>query len=178
MSRSYELRRLEDVPAHEGDGRSVRLVRRELGIGAFGVNVFEADAGRIVIQPHTELIDVTRGHEELYIVLVGSATFTIDGDRVEAPRGTAVVVRDPGVERSAVANENGTTLLAIGAPIGEAFEPAPWEWSWTSFAALERGDAKTALEIVESGLELFPGNERLHRRAAEARARLQQAGDD
>ena len=41
--------------------------------------------------------------------------------------GTLVAVPDPGVSRKAVADEDGTAILAIGAPLGRAYEVSPWE---------------------------------------------------
>ena len=54
------------------------------------------------------------GHEELYFVLSGRATFTVDGERVDAPAGSLVFVKDPAMRRGAVADEAGTKILAIG----------------------------------------------------------------
>jgi quercetin dioxygenase-like cupin family protein len=103
-------------------------VREHLGIGAFGVNAYRAgEASTDVIGEHTELM---AKHEELYVVLNGHATFTVDGDAIDAPAGTLVFVSDPAVRRGAVAKEAGTTVLAVGAKPGEAFKVSPWEESW------------------------------------------------
>ena len=64
------------------------------------------------------------GQEELYIVLNGTATFEIDGDTVEAPAGSLVLVH-PTAKRKATAKDDGTTILAIGGTPGKAYEPAP-----------------------------------------------------
>ena len=69
-------------------------------------------------------------HEELYVVVQGHATFTVDGEEVDAPAGTLVFVADPETRRGAVAKEAGTTVLVVGAKPGEAFTIAPWEESW------------------------------------------------
>jgi mannose-6-phosphate isomerase-like protein (cupin superfamily) len=53
------------------------------------------------------------GHEEVYVVLRGRASFTLDGEALDAPAGTVVRV-DPEVHRHAVAAEGGTTVLALG----------------------------------------------------------------
>jgi hypothetical protein len=57
----------------------------------------------------------------------GRATFTVAGDSLDAPEGTFVAVPDPGTTRAAVAEEDGTTILAVGAPRGRAYEVSPWE---------------------------------------------------
>jgi hypothetical protein len=43
------------------------------------------------------------------------------------PSGTFVAVSDPGAECKAVAEEDGTAILAIGAPRGRAYEVSRWE---------------------------------------------------
>jgi hypothetical protein len=66
-------------------------------------------------------------HEELYVVLRGRARFVVDGEAHDAPAGTLVAVLDPAAVREAVAEEEGTVVLAVGARPGVAFEPSPWE---------------------------------------------------
>jgi tetratricopeptide (TPR) repeat protein len=102
-----------------------RPLRRTLDIGAFGMNAYVApNAGDDVIEEHTES---SLGHEEVYVVLSGHATFTLDGEALDAPVGTIVFIRDPGVKRHARAEEPGTQVLAVGGPRGAAYEPSPWE---------------------------------------------------
>jgi mannose-6-phosphate isomerase-like protein (cupin superfamily) len=104
-------------------------LRHALGVEAFGVNAWLGrEAGDEVIEKHAELgEDPTDNHEELYLVIEGHATFTVDGQEVDAPRGTLIFVKDPAIVRHAVARSAGTTVLAIGAAPGKAFEPSPWE---------------------------------------------------
>src|SRR3712207_2624962 len=92
-------------------------VRRRFAISAFGVNAWSAE-GPVdqLIPPHEES---SIGHEELYFVVDGHATFTVAGEEIYAPAGTFVFVRDPAVERGARANEGGATVLAVGAKPGE-----------------------------------------------------------
>jgi hypothetical protein len=47
-------------------------------------------------------------------VIAGRATFTLDGEEVDAPTGTIVHLPEPALKRSAVALEPGTTVLAVG----------------------------------------------------------------
>jgi tetratricopeptide (TPR) repeat protein len=42
---------------------------------------------------------------------------------VDAPAGTLVFVRDPAVRRAAIAEEDATSVLVVGAVSGRAFEP-------------------------------------------------------
>ena len=100
-------------------------LRDAIGVRAFGVNAWRAQrAGAEVIERHTE---EDYEHEELYVVVRGRARFEIAGETVDAPAGTAVFVRDPTAERRAVAKEEGTLILTVGAVPGQAFEPSEWE---------------------------------------------------
>ncbi len=118
------LSELETLPVGER-GLEWHPIRSRFGIEAFGVNAYTAaEVGGEVVEEHDES---TYGHEELYVVIAGRATFTLDGEKVDAPAGTLVHLPEPGVKRSAVAAEPGTTVLAIGAKRGEAFRPSAWE---------------------------------------------------
>src|SRR6266516_7078574 len=100
---------LESIPV--GDrGLQWRPIRSRFGIEAFGVNAYTAEPGSEVVESHTE---ETYGHEELYVVVSGRATFTLDGEEVEAPAGTIVHLPDPSVRRKAFAAEPETRVLAV-----------------------------------------------------------------
>jgi len=119
----YEVRHLDDIDEIT-DGRCPWLpVRHELGITSFGVNAWIAHAaGDRLINEHDEEGE----HEELYMVVRGHARFEISGETVDAPSGT-LVFAEPGVTRTAFAEEAGTTLLAIGGQPGEAYVPEGFE---------------------------------------------------
>jgi tetratricopeptide (TPR) repeat protein len=135
------------------DGLTWRPIRRHFDIQAFGVNAYTADqAGQRVIEEHRE---AENGHEELYLVLTGRATFTLDGEEHDAPPGTLVHC-PPGTLRGAVAAEAGTTVLGIGAKPGEAFQPSGWEWSFAGLALLESGDEEGARRELRAGIETYP----------------------
>ena len=155
---SYQIARLDDldrIPVMEG--LEWRPIRRRLGIRAFGVNAYTAErVGDWIVEEHTE---EQLGHEELYMVVKGRATFTLDGDTVEAPAGTIVFISDTTVKRKAVADEPGTTVLAVGAKPGEAFTPSGWEWSFAA-AAQEPDEAIATMQdgmatLGESGPGLY-----------------------
>ena len=94
----------------------MRPVRHHLGITAFGTNAWTAaNKGDRLMPEHEE----DEGSEELYVVLRGRARFEIDGDTVDAPEGTLVFV-PPQVNRTAFAEEPGTTVLAVGGTVGQA----------------------------------------------------------
>jgi hypothetical protein len=125
-------------------------IRRELGIQAFGVNAWSAkDAGATLIQEHDE----DSGHEELYVVVSGRATFTVDGDEIDAPAGALVFVPDPTSKRAAVAVEPGTTLLVVGAKPGEPFHPMPWEVNADVLPLFGEGRYEEAKRLLVDALE-------------------------
>jgi hypothetical protein len=113
-------------------------IRRHFGVNAFGVNAWSASG------PDEELIreheESSIGHEELYVVLEGRATFTVGGESVDAPAGTAIFVRDTTVQRGARAQAGGATVLTVGAKPGEAFQVSPWEVNAEIFPLFDRGD--------------------------------------
>jgi hypothetical protein len=127
----YEAIPLEQLPElrYEDQPEDIdwRPIRIHFGITAFGANVFSGKKGAQVIIEHTESDESGTRHEELYFVSKGHATFTIEGERVDAPVGTFVYVRDPDSMRGAVAEEDGTTILCFGGTPGEAFTVSPWE---------------------------------------------------
>jgi tetratricopeptide (TPR) repeat protein len=147
---TYTVAQLEEIEVQD-DGRCpFRPVRHHLGISAFGVNSWTAaTAGDRIINEHDE--DEPDGHEELYVVLQGRATFELDGDRVDAPAGTLVFAR-PGVKRTAFAEEPGTTLIALGGTPGKAYEVHGWEL-WAPLRALY--DAGEYAEAADAGRELL-----------------------
>src|SRR5919206_867346 len=111
---------VDDVPPGPDRGPGIgelKPVRRHLGIEAFGANARVArEAGEVLVMPHDERAGGpygTEGHEELYAVLRGHATFTLDGRQVDAPAGTLLYVHDPAVARMAVPAEPDTAVLAI-----------------------------------------------------------------
>jgi hypothetical protein len=108
----YAVAHLDEIEELDAGRCPSRPVRHHLGITAFGVNAWTArEAGDRIINEHDE--SEPDSNEELYLVLQGRATFELDGDRVVAPVGTFVFAR-PGVKRTAIAEEAGTTIIALG----------------------------------------------------------------
>jgi len=131
-------------------GQRWAMVRTHFGITAFGVNAYVADeAGIEVIGEHDELGERSGNHEELYFVANGHATFTVNGDEIDAPSGTFVFVRDPAAKRKAVAKEVGTTIIIAGGKPGEAFTPSPWERNAPALAYFATGEYDKAVEELE-----------------------------
>jgi quercetin dioxygenase-like cupin family protein len=125
--------------------RGTALIRRQLGIRAFGVNAMRGAAvDDRVIGEHEEMVEA---HEELYLVVRGHATFTVDGNEIDAPPGTLVFVR-PEAVRGAVAAAPDTVVLAIGGEPGKPFEPSSWE-EWGPLGMPELLEAHRYQEAAE-----------------------------
>jgi uncharacterized cupin superfamily protein len=98
------------------------LVRRSLGVGAFGVNAVELPPGESIPE-HDE---VDRDHEELFLVLDGTATMVIDG--VDHPLREGSFVRlDPQPKRT-VRNDGDAVarVLIVSAPVSSGYAPLDW----------------------------------------------------
>jgi Cupin domain/Tetratricopeptide repeat len=133
-------------------------VRRPLGVSAFGINAYRADAGEQLIEPHDETGSGAGGHEELYVVVSGRATFTVDGEEIDAPPGTLVFVPERESRRQAVALEAGTTAFVVGGKAGAAGPVSPWEFWFATEPARQAGDYARAREILAEGLRVHPGH--------------------
>jgi hypothetical protein len=145
-----KILRLDDVEGVPVFGTLVwKPVRRTLGVTAFGINAYTAaNAGDEVIEDHDE---TPLGHEEIYAVVAGHATFTVDGKEVDAPAGTLVFLDDPKQQRAARAVEAGTTVLAIGGMPG-THEISAWEYIFQSLPARHAEDWDTARQILEDAI--------------------------
>jgi tetratricopeptide (TPR) repeat protein len=141
---NYAIASLDEIEEID-DGRCpFRPVRFHFGIQSFGVNAWTAkNAGDRLINEHDE--EGPTGHEELYVVLNGHARFEIDGETVDAPAGSFVFAK-PNAKRTAFAEAAGTTLLAMGATPGVAYEAQGWE-IWAPLNALyQAGEYAEAAE--------------------------------
>ena len=170
MSERYGVTTLDELapPAIPGQARW-HTIRRTLGVSAFGVNAWTAseDGGQIIGE-HEEASG--EGHEELYVVLTGRATFTLDGEEVAAPAGTLVHVADPEVKRGAV-GDAGTTIIVVGAKPGEAFTPSAWERVAEALQFWPSEDWDAAIEVLEGHLAETPEHPGTHYNLACAHAR-------
>lgn len=120
----YRVKRLDElplVPTDDPEDFNWYPIQHHFGFGAFGVNGFGGDAGTTLVAEHDEL---KSGQEELYVVVEGTVRFTLAGESIQASAVSFVAVPDPQVIREAVAVEDGTLVLAIGAPAG------PFQTTW------------------------------------------------
>ena len=152
----YRVTHLDEID-ETNDGRCPwRPVRHHFGITTFGVNAWTGkDAGDRIINEHDEADE----QEELYLVQSGRARFELDGESVNAPAGTFVYA-EPGVKRTAFAEEAGTTVVVMGGTRGQAYEVSGWE-VWMPFHGLyEEGKyaeaADASREAVESASYAMP----------------------
>ena len=138
---SYAVARLDEID-EISDGRCPsRPIRYHFGITSFGVN--EHDEGE------------DGGDEELYLVQHGRARFELDAEQVQAPAGALVFV-PPGVNRTAFAEEPGTTIIAIGGTPGRVYEPNGFE-IWAPIAPLyNAGEYAAAADRGQELIEAHP----------------------
>ncbi len=98
------------------------LARKALGTTAFGFNLVEIEPGG-ALPEHDE---AGSGQVELYVVLEGEATISVDGAEQPAPAGTFVSL-DPGSIRTLLNRSDATvTALLVGVLPSEGYEPPPW----------------------------------------------------
>jgi quercetin dioxygenase-like cupin family protein len=144
------LDEIEPVYAHRQEAKLLAL-RRLLGYRAAGVNAWTGDTDERVVPPHEE----DSGHEELYVVVCGRATFTVGDESADAPAGTLLHV-PADTHRAASAEEDGTIVLAIGGTPGEAFQIHGWE-DWAVADALRReGRLDEGRGVLAAAIEAQP----------------------
>lgn len=155
----FEIASLTGIESLPGPG-TLRWtpLRKHFGITAFGLNAYTStEAGQDVVEEHTE---ERLGHEEVYFVVSGRATFVLDGEEHEVPAGSLVFLRDPAVKRFARAEEPGTTVLAIGGKPGQ-HEISAWEYFFAAYAVADEDPARGLAEI-DAGLAERPDHPALH----------------
>ena len=151
--KGWQTLRLDELEPVRAAGVNWKPLRRTLGVSAFGTNAYVAGPGEDVVEEHSE---ERLGHEEVYVVVSGRATFTLDGEAHDAPAGTIVHLADPLVRRHARAEEPDTMVLAIGGKPGEAYTPSAWEWYFEAERFRKPFDPKAALELMAEAKARFP----------------------
>ncbi|HEY0364296.1 MAG TPA: tetratricopeptide repeat protein [Solirubrobacteraceae bacterium] len=109
-------------------------------------------------------------------MLDGRATFTVDGEEVDAPAGTCVLV-EVGTMREAVAAEPRTRVLALGGKPGAALPASPFEHYYAAQPAYDAGDFDRAVEIAGAGLADWPDHPLIHYQLACFHARAGRLDD-
>jgi quercetin dioxygenase-like cupin family protein len=112
------IRRREDL---ERTGNWL-LVRRSLGVDAFGINLVEIPPGERIPE-HDE---TGRDQEEVFLVLEGTPSLVVDGREIEAPAGTFARL-DPHLSRTVVNHgDEPAAVLIMSAPRTSGYEPMEW----------------------------------------------------
>jgi tetratricopeptide (TPR) repeat protein len=149
----WQVASIYEIP-RMGGRRTWIPVRKHFDVGAFGVNGWTAEnEGDEIISEH---IEEGTGHQELYFVASGH------DEEVDGPAGTLVFLGDTQTKRKAVAREAGTTILAIGAKAGEAYEVMGWESNAEMWPLYEAGKYEEAAAILRTALEKDPDDAGLH----------------
>jgi hypothetical protein len=143
----FEIARLDEIEEMTDGREPWRPVRHHFGITSFGITAWTGrEKGERILNEHDETYDRS---EELYLVTEGRAVFELDGERRDAPAGTFVFVQ-PGVKRTAFAEEPGTTIVAVGGTPGKAYEVRGWE-AWAPLEPLYQAGEYAA--VVDRGRE-------------------------
>jgi hypothetical protein len=151
----YQVLSLDDLDRLTSTDGTLTLLplRRTVGFRPFGVNAWlGARAGDHVIERHHE----RDGDEELYVVVRGRATFTLGDETFDAPEGT-LVHATAGTLREAIAADDDTIVLAVGAKPGKPWQPAAWEDFFVAFAHRAAGRIDEARALVADTLARHPG---------------------
>jgi uncharacterized cupin superfamily protein len=111
--------------AHRDDCETTgnwRLVRRTLGLQAFGINLVDIPPGE-QIPEHDE---IERDQEEVFYILSGTPTLVVDGEDHPARAGCFVRL-DP--EHVRTVRNDGDVLASVliaSAPRSSGYEPMEW----------------------------------------------------
>jgi hypothetical protein len=150
----YKVSHLDDLDYFEYRETRTGRIRHELGITAFGINSWLGpNAGDRVIPEHAE--DQEGDQDELYVVVRGRARFEVNDDTFDAPQGTLVYVPAGPNRRTAFAEEAGTTVVAVGATAGKAFEVHGWEFWGPLHDMFTAGDYEG---VIAKGRETIEAN--------------------
>lgn len=104
---------------HAIEGIRFRPVRQALGVSSWGMNVLELDPH---CEGHPDHDHASDNHEEVYVVLSGSAVLLAQGEERVVSRGDLVRVSAQ-VKRKFVTRDEGVVLLALGGTPGKPYAP-------------------------------------------------------
>jgi hypothetical protein len=184
MMANYGIARLDEIDTLPDQQYRYRPVRHHFGITSFGATAWVgAAAGDPIINEYDEGSEPA---EELFVVVSGRAIFQLEGTQVEAPPGTLVYTRE-GTQRTAVAAEPATTILAFDGAPGKAYDATGWEL-WAPLRPLydrgEHAELQARLEDLIAANPQYPMlvynlacSESLSGRTAEAIDHLRRAAE-
>ncbi len=150
----FTAAQLDDIEMIESNTR-FRAVREHFGITTFGVNAMTAAiAGELLVTEHSESEEDSS--EELYVVTDGRAFFEIGDETVDAPAGTYIHV-PAGVRRKAIAEEDGTVVLVVGAAApGKVYRAERWERFAPLMPLFEQQRYEEGADLVQELLATDP----------------------
>jgi tetratricopeptide (TPR) repeat protein len=153
---TYAIARLDEIDSLPDGRYHYRPVRHHLGIQGFGATAWVgAAAGDPIINAYDEDSEPA---EELFIVVSGRAIFELEGEEVDATRGT-LVFTPHGTRRTAVAAEPATTILVIDGTPGKAYDASGWEL-WAPLRPLydrgEHAELRARLEDLIAANPQYP----------------------
>jgi quercetin dioxygenase-like cupin family protein len=112
----YTSKKINDMQA--GFGGGFIKARAELGVSSFGMQIIAMPPNFGDYPEHDHAGD---GQEEVYVVLDGSGTMDVEGDRFEMDKETLVSV-PAGTKRKVLAGPQGLRMLVLGGCPGKAYE--------------------------------------------------------
>lgn len=118
------VKNIESIAPYDGEhalaGIRFRAAREALGVSSWGMSVLELDAGCAAYPEHDHASD---GHEEVYVVLRGSALLVAGGE--ERPLEVGDMARvGGGTRRKLVTRDRAATILALGGTPGKPYAPS------------------------------------------------------
>jgi len=120
----YVVTTIDALPSIDDEGIDWRPIQHYFRLTAFGINVYRAtEPGTPIVGDHDE---AEGEHEEVYLVLEGTVSFSVGDESFTLGPGALVVVSDPAVRRAAVGETAGATVLAVGNRRAERFE-STWQ---------------------------------------------------
>ncbi len=152
----HAIAHLDEIGVLADGEHHYRPVRHHLGITSFGVTAWVGAAvGDPIINEYDEDSEPS---EELFLVVSGRATFDVEGEQVDATPGTLIATK-PGTQRTAVAAEPATTILALDGTPGKPYHATGWEL-WAPlvplYAAGEYPRLNTRLRELVAGNPQYP----------------------
>jgi mannose-6-phosphate isomerase-like protein (cupin superfamily) len=102
-------------------GGAMLKVRAGLGVTSFGIQVLRLPANLEAYPAHDHSAD---GQEEVYAVLEGEATLSVDGEEHQLSPGKFARV-GPNESRKLATGDNPATVLAMAGVPGQAYEIVP-----------------------------------------------------
>lgn len=122
-SNDFTTKRFADMDTFTGFFRGVTFtpLRRELGVSAFGIGMFEIEGIEDSEYPFHDHID--DGQEEVFIPLSGDGEMVIEG-RDNLPIAPGEMIRvPPELKRTVRPGPGGIRVLVLGGTPGKAYEP-------------------------------------------------------